>query len=63
MVWRWCGPGWRRRQRSGRRAGGHTECVLFPGQPHVFALAETIAADRAIETIKRFMAGQVAVGG
>jgi len=44
---------------SWRRAGGHAECVLFPGQPHVFALAETSAADRAIETMKRFMAEQV----
>jgi len=45
---------------SWRRAGGHAECVLFPGQPHVFATAETIEADRAIETMKQFIARQMA---
>lgn len=46
--------------KSWRRAGGCAECVLFPGQPHGFATAETSEADHAIETMKRFIAGQVA---
>ena len=46
---------------SWRRGGGRAECVLFPGQPHIFATFETSEADRAIETMKQFIARQVAV--